>query len=121
MPITCKHTIRPLSQQEFGDIAYEVMRHVFAVHRELGRLFDEEINPQDLLAKPQFRATDDRLLGMRGVPQIAPETAIRVTSVAEENLPAFEHHLSQFFRHTSLHILQWVNLTRQVVQFKTIT
>src|SRR5271167_1780248 len=43
MPISCKHAIRPLSQREFGDIAYEVMGHVFAVHRELGRLFDETI------------------------------------------------------------------------------
>ena len=43
MPISCKHTIRPLSQREFGDIAYEVMGHVFAVHRESGRLFDETI------------------------------------------------------------------------------
>jgi len=252
--------IRQLSQQEFGDIAYEVMGHVFAVHRELGRLFDEEIyrteiahrmmnavqevpidvtfgdfsktfymdllvdggaifelktvdafvprhkaqllnyllltdsmhgklvnmrlenvvhefvnttirrsdrvsfsidddnwqevgtsrlkdwlisllrdwgvglelslyeaaikhfhNPTDLLAKPQILAADGRLLGMQDVLRIATDTAIRVTSIAQENLPAFEHHLSQFFRHTSLRVLQWVNLTRQVVQFKTIT
>ena len=43
MPISSKHPIRRLSQQEFGDIAYEVMRHVFAVHQDLGRLFSEEI------------------------------------------------------------------------------
>jgi hypothetical protein len=73
------------------------------------------------LTKPQFRAADGRLLGMQGIPQIAPETAIRVTSVAQEDLPAFEHHLCQFFRHTSLSALQWVNLTRQVVKFKTIS
>jgi GxxExxY protein len=43
MPISLKHPIRRLSQEEFGDIAYEVMRHVFDVHRDLGRLFSEEI------------------------------------------------------------------------------
>ena len=260
MPISCRHSIRPLSQREFGDIAFEVMGHVFVLHRELGRLFDEGIyqaeiaqrvknavlevpidvtfgdfcktyymdlvvdggaifelktvdvlvprhkaqllnyllltnsmhgklvnmrpenvvhefinttirhadrvsfsidddnwreigtariedllisllrdwgvgldlslyeaavghffNPQDLLTKPQFRAADGRLLGIQDVPQIAPGIAIRVTAVSQENLPAFEHHLCQFFRHTSLSALQWVNLTRQVVQFKTIT
>jgi hypothetical protein len=77
-------------------------------------------NPRDVLVKPQFRAADGRLIGMQDVPQIAPDTAIRVTAVAQENLPAFEHHLRQFFRHTSLRVLQRINLTRQVVQFKTI-
>ncbi len=259
MPVFCKHAVRPLSQREFGDIAYEVMAHVFAVHRELGRLFDEEIyqmeianrlanavlevpievtfcdfrklyyldllvdggaifelktvdslvprhtaqllnyllltdsmhgklvnlrpenvvhefvnttirrpdrvsffidddnwqetgtarlkdllislfrdwgvgldlslyeaaiehffNPQDLLIKPQFCGAGGRLIGMQDVPQIAPDTAIRVTAVSKENSPAFEHHLRRFFRHTSLRVLPWVNLTREVVQFKTI-
>lgn len=27
----------------FGDIAYVVMQHVFAIHNEIGRFFDEEI------------------------------------------------------------------------------
>ncbi len=259
MPISSKHPIRRLSQQEFGDIAYEVMRHVFAVHQDLGRLFSEEIyqveiahrlgnaiceapievsfgdftttlfldmlveggaifelkavealvprhkaqllnylllagashgkivnmrpedvehefintnlrrkdrvsfsvendglkedgssclsewliallrdwgvgldlslyeaaikhhfNPDNLLPKPEIRAPDGRLLGCQDILQIAPATAIRVTAVSPENLPAFENHLRRFFRHTSLHALHWVNLTRPVVQLKTI-
>ena len=48
MPISCSHSIRRLSQREFGDIAYEVMGHVFAVHNELGRFFDEEIYQSEI-------------------------------------------------------------------------
>lgn len=43
MPITTRIPIRRLSQSEFGDIAYEVMEHVFAIHNAIGRFFDERI------------------------------------------------------------------------------
>ena len=128
MPISCKRLIRQLSQQEFGDIAYEVMGHI-SLLRDWGvgldiSLYEAAIrrhfDPQDLLAKSQIRAADGRLLGVQAVQQIAHDTAIRLTAVSQESLLAFEHHLRQFFRHTSLRVLQWVNLTRQAVQFKTI-
>lgn len=48
MPITPRSEIRRMSQQEFGELAYMVMGHVFAVHRELGRLFDEKIYKREL-------------------------------------------------------------------------
>jgi GxxExxY protein len=259
MPISSKHRIRRLSQQEFGDIAYEVMRHAFAVHKDLGRLFSEEIyqaeiahrvgnaicevpidisfgdfsttlfldllvengaifelktvealvprhraqllnylllagashgkivnmrpedvdhefintklrwkdriafvvesegwkgqdsscvldwlvallrdwgvgldlslyeaaikhrfDPDNLFPKPEIRAPDGRLIGCQEILQIAPATAIRVTAIPPENLPPFENHLCRFFRHTTLRALHWVNLTRPVVQFRTM-
>lgn len=258
MPISSKYQMKRFSQEEFGDIAYEVMRHVFAVHKDLGRLFSEEIyqaeiayrlgnaireapihisfgdfsttlfldllveggaifefkavealvprhkaqllnyllladashgkivnmrsedvehefintnlrrkdrisfsvesegwkeadsscldwliallrdwgvgldlslyeeaikhryNSNNLLAKPEIRAPDGRLIGCQEILQIAPGTAIRVTAVPAESLPAFAHHLRRFFRHSSLRALHWVNLTRPVVQFTTI-
>ena len=43
MPIRIDADLRPLGQAEFGEIAYRVMDHVFQVHRELGRLFDEDV------------------------------------------------------------------------------
>jgi GxxExxY protein len=48
MPIHLNFPIRQLSQREFGDIAFEVMRHVFAIHNELGRFFDEKIYKREL-------------------------------------------------------------------------
>ena len=43
MPITTRVPLRRLSQSEFGDIDYVVMEHVFAIHNEIGRFFDEKI------------------------------------------------------------------------------
>ena len=43
MPIMLPLPLRRLSQNEFGEISYEVMRHVFDIHNEIGRFFDERI------------------------------------------------------------------------------
>jgi GxxExxY protein len=43
MPVTLPIPIRRLSQQQFGELAFEVVRHVFAIHNEIGRFFDEKI------------------------------------------------------------------------------
>ena len=40
-------TTRP-SQEEFGALAYEVMEHVYAVHNEFGRFFDERVYKREL-------------------------------------------------------------------------
>lgn len=51
MPIRLGAKIRRLSQAEFGEIAYEVMREAFNIHAELGRLFDEKIYQRALAAR----------------------------------------------------------------------
>lgn len=43
MPISTRIPIRRLSQPEFGGLAFEVMRQVFAIHNEIGRLLNERI------------------------------------------------------------------------------
>jgi hypothetical protein len=43
MPIHVRADIRHLEQDEFARIAYRVMDHFFAIHNEMGRLFDEDI------------------------------------------------------------------------------
>lgn len=48
MPITMSTRVRRLSQSEFGELAYEVMGCVFAIHDELGRLFDETLYKREL-------------------------------------------------------------------------
>jgi GxxExxY protein len=48
MPITARVPIRKLSQAAFGEIAFEVMRHTFAIHNQLGRFFEEKIYKQEL-------------------------------------------------------------------------
>ena len=48
MPVALNIPIRRISQSEFGDVAYEVMQHVFDIHNELGRFFDEKIYKLEL-------------------------------------------------------------------------
>lgn len=48
MPITIDAQVNTMSQDDFGRIAFDVMRHVFDIHRELGRLFDEGIYQAEL-------------------------------------------------------------------------
>lgn len=43
MPVIVHAETRKLNQDEFAEVAYEVMRHVFQIHSEFGRFFREEI------------------------------------------------------------------------------
>jgi len=42
---------RRISQQDFGDLSYEVMRPVFDIHSEFGRFFDKAIYKRELAAR----------------------------------------------------------------------
>ena len=51
MPILLCRPIRRLSQREFGELAYVVMSHVFQIHDEFVRLFDEAIYKKELACR----------------------------------------------------------------------
>jgi GxxExxY protein len=51
MPITPKHPVRRLSQEEFGELAYAVMGCVFDIHRDFGCIFDEKIYKRELASR----------------------------------------------------------------------
>jgi GxxExxY protein len=48
MPATVRAELRRVDEGEFADAAYVVMGHVFEIHREFGRFFDERIYKQEL-------------------------------------------------------------------------
>lgn len=48
MPIAPLHPVRRLTQEEFKDLSYAVMHHVFEIHNEFGRFFDEGIYKREL-------------------------------------------------------------------------
>jgi GxxExxY protein len=51
MPMKCSLAVRPISQQQFATLDYQVMRHAFDSQNELGRLCDEIIYQNDLAAR----------------------------------------------------------------------
>jgi GxxExxY protein len=54
MPITCPICLRPLDQEEFARLDYDVMRCAYTSHNQLGRLCDEVIYQNDLAVRLQI-------------------------------------------------------------------
>jgi GxxExxY protein len=48
MPIHCPIATKRITQDEFKRLASEVMHHVFAIHNEFGRFFDEQVYKKEL-------------------------------------------------------------------------
>jgi len=48
MPVIRQTQTIRVSQDEFGTLAYDVMQHVFAIHNEFGRFFDERVYKREL-------------------------------------------------------------------------
>jgi PD-(D/E)XK nuclease superfamily len=143
VPVQVRADVRHL------DIAYEVMDHVFAVHNDMGRFFDESIYRDALAARlPQSRTEvlvevyesavshrfggDDgvtqeidilagnRRLGRQSVRLSSPDWAFKVTSIDDADLTHFEKHARRFLTHTALCGLHWINITRKCVTFSSI-
>ena len=51
MPVTCPVSFSRLSTEEFGSLDYEVMKHAFESHKDLGRLTDECVYQADFAAR----------------------------------------------------------------------
>ncbi len=51
MPVFVNMDVVRMSQEEFGEIAFRVMREAFALHGELGRLLDEQVYQHALAAR----------------------------------------------------------------------
>ena len=50
MPIAIDHPIRQLSEQEFHDLDFQIMKLAFDAHNRLGRFYDETIYKNELVA-----------------------------------------------------------------------
>lgn len=48
VPVSLRIPIRRISQEEFGKIFFEVLRHVFDIHNQIGRFFNETIYKREL-------------------------------------------------------------------------
>lgn len=49
MPVQVEHPVKALSEQEFHDLDFQVMRLAFDTHNRLGRFYDEKIYQNELI------------------------------------------------------------------------
>ncbi len=113
--------------QELGE--YRMREKMIAVLRDWGTGLDLALYEQAaacLCGQPPNVESDvevrmgDRLLGVQRMRLASPEAAIRVTALAPEWLGDFRAHLCRVLAHTDLRVIQWINVTRSSLQFRTI-
>ncbi len=61
MPIHLPPGLRRLSDPEFTQVAYEVMQTIFAVHNEMGSLFDESVYQRAVVQRLQGSESEVRI------------------------------------------------------------
>lgn len=61
-----------------------------------------------------------RCLGLEAIRLVAPCIALRITALPPHGLPEYQAHLGRFLDHADVNAVQWINITRHLVQFKTI-
>ena len=61
MPVSVSTELVRLSQSEFAEVAYGVMAEVFALHHELGRLFDEKVYKNALTSRMENIQSEVRI------------------------------------------------------------
>lgn len=49
MPVQLKQPIQCITEQEFHDLDFQIMRWAFDAHNQLGRFYDEKIYQNELL------------------------------------------------------------------------
>jgi hypothetical protein len=107
------------------------MSCVFDIHNEFGRFFDEKIYKRELARRFPGAELEvpievrfesfcklyflDVLIGRGG----APGVAFKVTALPEDS-NLFEIHARRLLEHTRLDAIQWINVARKEVSFRTI-
>lgn len=116
MPITLKSATQNLTQAEFGELAYEVVRAIFTIRDDLGRLFDEKIYKRELALR---------------FPGVELEVPIEVSRESFTKLYFLDVLVNQgalfefktvetLLRNTRLDAILWANIGRKSVMFRCI-
>ncbi len=75
--------------------------------------------PPDVESDVEIRL-ENRLLGVQRMRLSAPDVALKITAMTIEGQAEFQSHLERLLAHADLRAVQWINITRPVVCFKTI-
>ena len=75
--------------------------------------------PPDIETEVEIRL-GNHMLGTQRMRLAAPDVAIRITALAPEWLDDLQIHLDRLLAHADLRAIQWINVTRPLVRFKTL-
>jgi GxxExxY protein len=127
MPIEVAGGVRRMEDEEFKARAYEVMRHVFDIHGELGRLFHEKIYQREIAHRvPDARcevAVDVRFEDFcktYSLDMLASGGAIFEFKAVESLAPRHERQLMQYLFLADLPHGKLVNLRPERVEHKFV-
>lgn len=62
----------------------------------------------------------DRSLGVQRMRLSAPDVGLKITAMTSEGQAEFQPHLERLLAHADLRAIQWINIARPLVRFKTI-
>ena len=126
MPIHPPPGLRRLEEREFQEVT---LRDLFVpMLRDWGpgldlNLYDEALvhflGGEGRVIRPVDIFDDQAKVGTQKLLLISPGTALRVTALSRD-LDAFEDHLQRFLKHTALERIEWVNVERKRVMFRTL-
>ncbi len=87
------------------------------------RLYEEALTHffggEGLVVRPVDILDGDSRVGAQKLPLLVPDSALRITAL-NRDVERVEEQLNRFLRHTSLRTIQWVNVARKLVSFRTL-
>ena len=64
--------------------------------------------------------TGSRTLGAQKIRTVGDRACLKISALSEQDLAGFETHARRFLKHTRLEAVQWINVARERVTFKTV-
>lgn len=128
MPIRFERPVRVLTQDEFRAIAYEVVGHAFAIHKEMGRFFDEQVYQNELHSRLGQRAEREFLIhleyaGFRKTYRIdllVDNGAVFEIKTASQLTNTHRHQLIQYLMMTGLQHGKLLNFRPEQVEHEFV-
>jgi hypothetical protein len=113
MPIKVPSGLQRLDYEQFGRAAYEV---IIGLYEEALTHFHGGV---DKVLQPVGISVGGSQAGNQLLHLAAPGVAFKLSALGGGR-QRYESHLRRFLAHTSLDCIQWINVGRKVVTFKTL-
>ncbi|MCF7818185.1 MAG: GxxExxY protein [Kiritimatiellales bacterium] len=124
-----KHTIIEDHWKGVDDSSCRFRNLIESLVKEWGSFLDSNLfieaathffGGEDHVVTPIPIVAGSRTLGLQKVRLLNPETSFTI-SATTKNIGYYRSHIKRFLDHTNLHAVQWVNLNRHQIEFRTVT